>query len=331
MIILTTLELIKTLTSITSVSGEEHSSFESLKELFSRYGDVSEDTLHNVLVHKKGNGKKILLDAHIDTIGFVVTEILDGFLRVSKVGGIDFRVTEGAKLLVHGKKDLDAVVSAIPPHLSDENKVSDDGTLLIDLGMGKDELTNLVALGDKVSFAASFSELCDDIISTPYLDDRAGDVVLLNALSLENSDNDITLMLSAQEETDCSGSRTGAYHQEYDLCVAVDVSFAYTPDCKESECGKIHAGPMIGFSPILSREFSEKLVTIASRDSIPYQREIMSGRTGTNADGIAITRQGIPTALVSIPIKYMHTPIECCAVSDLDNCSKLIAKFIEEV
>ena len=326
-----TLELIKTLTSFTSVSGEEQSSFDSLKELFSRYGEVSTDALHNVLIHKKGSGKKILLDAHIDTIGFVVTQILDGFVRVSKVGGIDFRVTEGAKLIVHGQQDLIGVVCTIPPHLSEEDKVSDDGTALVDLGINKEELSKFVALGDKVSFAPSFSQMNSDMISTPYLDDRAGAVVLLNALELEKSDNDITLMLSAQEETGGSGSGVGAYHEEYDLCVAVDVSFAYTPDSKESECGKIHAGPMIGFSPILSRDFSEKLVTIASRDSIPYQREIMSGRTGTNADNIVICRAGIPSALVSIPIRYMHTPIECCALSDLDHCSTLIAKFIEEV
>ncbi len=325
------LKLIKKLTSFTSVSGDEQSSFESLKELFSRYGDVTVDNLHNILIHKSGKGRKILLDAHMDTIGFVVTEIKDGFLRLSKVGGIDFRVVEGAPLIVHGKDELNAFVCTVPPHLSEEEKVSEDGTVTADTGLSQETLQELVCLGDKASFAPSFSQMSGDMISSPYLDDRAGVAVLLNAMEMQKSDCDITLMLSAQEETGGSGSAVGSYHETYDLAVAVDVSFAMGPGCKEHECGVIHKGPMIGFSPILSREYSEKLVNIASRDYIPYQREIMNGRTGTNADEIVISRDGIPSALVSIPIRNMHTPVECCALSDLDNCSKLIAKFIEEV
>ena len=123
---MTTIELLKTLTSPAGVAGEESSSFESLKGLFSLYGDVSCDTTGNIIVHKDGKGKHILIDAHLDTIGFVVTGITDdGFIRVQKVGGVDMRTTEGMELTFHGKKDIYGVVCTVPPHLSNgESKVS---------------------------------------------------------------------------------------------------------------------------------------------------------------------------------------------------------------
>lgn len=327
-----TLELLEKLTSPAGVAGEETSSFESLKGLFSLYGKVSTDTAGSMIIEREGTGKHILLDAHLDTIGFVITEIMDGFVRLSKVGGVDMRTVEGMELTLHGTEELYGVVCTVPPHLSEgDSRVSTDGTCVADIGMSKEDAEKVLSVGDKVSFRNSFEKLGENRVSATYLDDRAGIAVLLKALEYVNTDKKITLVCSAQEETGGTGATCAAYNIDADLSLAVDVSFATTPDADPKECGKMNGGAMIGYSPILSREYSELLVSLAKEMDIPYQKEIMSGRTGTNADHITISRGGIPSALVSLPQRYMHTPVETVDVRDIENCAKLIARFIERV
>ncbi len=327
-----TFELLEKLTSPAGVAGEETSSFESLKGLFSLYGKVSADASGSIIIEREGSGKHILLDAHLDTIGFVITEIMEGFVRLSKVGGVDMRTVEGMELTLHGTEDIYGVVCTVPPHLSEgESRVSIDGTCVADIGMSKEDAEKVLSVGDKVSFRNSFEKLGENCVSATYLDDRGGIAVLLKALEYANADKKITLVCSAQEETGGTGATCAAFNIDADLALAVDVSFAATPDADSKECGKMNGGAMIGYSPILSREYSELLVSLAKENDIPYQKEIMSGRTGTNADHITISKGGIPSALVSLPQRYMHTPVETVDVRDIENCAKLIARFIERV
>ena len=330
---MTTIELLKTLTSPAGVAGEESSSFESLKGLFSLYGDVSCDDTGNIIIHKNGKGKHILLDAHLDTIGFVVTGITDdGFIRVQKVGGVDMRTVEGMELTLHGTNDIYGVVCTVPPHLSNgESKVSTDGTAVVDIGMTKEDAEKVISIGDRASFRSNFSILNENRVSSPYMDDRSGIAVLLKALEYTKTENEITLVCSAQEETGGAGATCAAFNVDADLSVSVDVSFAETPDSKSSECGKMNGGAMIGYAPILDRECTEMLVDIAKEKEIPFQKEIMNGRTGTNADHITISKGGIPSVLVSIPLRYMHTPVETVDIRDIESCAKLIAEFLERV
>ena len=330
---MTTIELLKTLTSPAGVAGEESSSFESLKGLFSLYGDVSCDDTGNIIIHKNGKGKHILLDAHLDTIGFVVTGITDdGFVRVQKVGGVDMRTVEGMELTLHGTNDIYGVVCTVPPHLSNgESKVSTDGTAVIDIGMTKEDAEKVISIGDRESFRSNFSVLNENRVSSPYMDDRSGIAVLLKALEYTKTENEITLVCSAQEETGGAGATCAAFNVDADLSVSVDVSFAETPDSKSSECGRMNGGAMIGYAPILDRRYTELLVEIAKEKNIPYQKEIMNGRTGTNADHITISKGGVPSVLVSIPLRYMHTPVETVDIRDIESCAKLIAEFLERV
>ncbi|MBQ8767400.1 MAG: M20/M25/M40 family metallo-hydrolase [Clostridia bacterium] len=330
---MTTIELLKKLTSPAGVAGEESSSFEALKGLFSLYGDVSCDDAGNIIIHRDGKGKHILLDAHLDTIGFIVTGITDdGFIRVQKVGGVDMRTVEGMELTLHGERDIYGVVCTVPPHLSDgENKVSTDGTAVVDIGMNKEDAEKVISIGDRASFKSSFSVLNENRVSSPYVDDRGGIAVLLKALEYTKTENEITLVCSAQEETGGTGATCASFNVQADLSVSVDVSFATTPDSKESECGKMNGGAMIGYAPILDRAYTEMLVAIAKEKEIPYQKEIMNGRTGTNADHITISKGGIPSVLVSLPLRYMHTPVETVDVRDIESCAKLIAEFLERV
>lgn len=330
---MTTIELLEKLTSPAGVAGEENSSFEALKGLFSLYGDVSCDHTGNIIIHRNGKGKHILLDAHLDTIGFVVTGITDdGFLRLTKVGGIDMRTVEGMELTIHGKEDVYGVICTVPPHLSNgESKVSTDGTCVADIGMSKEDAEKVISIGDKASFRASFEKLGENRVSATYIDDRGGIAVLLKALEYTNTENEITLVCSAQEETGGAGATCATFNVNADLSLSVDVSFATTPDSSAKECGKMNGGPMIGYSPILSREYSDLLVEIAKEKGIPYQKEIMNGRTGTNADHITISKGGVPSALVSLPQRYMHTPVEVADIRDIETSAKLIAEFLERV
>ncbi len=330
---MTTIELLEKLTFPAGVAGEESSSFESLKGLFSLYGDVSCDDVGSIIIHKNGKGKHILLDAHLDTIGFVVTGITDdGFVRVQKVGGVDMRTVEGIELTLQGEKDIYGVVCTVPPHLSDgESKVSTDGTAVVDVGMKKEEVEKVLSIGDRASFRSSFSILNENVVSSPYIDDRGGIAVLLKALEYTKTENEITLVCSAQEETGGTGATCASFNVDADLSVSVDVSFAATPDSKPSECGKMNGGAMIGYAPILDKNYTEKLVEIAKEKDILYQKEIMNGRTGTNADHITISKGGIPSVLVSLPLRYMHTPVETVDIRDIESCARLIAEFIERV
>lgn len=326
-------ELLSKLTSPVGVAGEELSSFDDLKELFSRYGSVRTDASGSVIIERGGTGKHILLDAHLDTVGFTVTGITDdGFLRLARVGGVDMRTVEGMEITVHGERDIFGVICTVPPHLSDgESRVSTDGTAVADIGMTKEQAQSVVSLGDKVSFKNSFSQLNGMRVSSPYIDDRGGVAVLLKALEYTNTENRVTAVFSAQEETGGTGAKCAAYSVDADIALAVDVSFACTPDSKQSECGVMNGGAMIGYSPILDRSLSDLLTKIAKEKNIPYQKEIMNSRTGTNADHITVSRSGVPTALVSLPIRYMHTPVETVDLRDIDSCARLVAEFLEEV
>lgn len=330
---LETIELLKKLTSPAGVAGDETSAFESLYGLLSAFGEVRTDSTGSIIVEKSGTGKHILLDAHLDTIGFVVTGITDdGFLRLTRIGGVDMRTAEGTELIIHGKNDIFGVVCTVPPHLSDgESRVSKDGTCIADIGLPREQAEKAVSVGDRASYKNNFTVLSNNRCSSPYIDDRGGIAVLLKALEYTKTKNKVTLVLSAQEETGGTGAACASFNTDADLCVAVDVSFAFSPDSKISECGKMNGGAMIGFSPILNRDFSQILTDIAKEENIPCQKEIMNGRTGTNADHITVSKGGIPSALVSLPLRYMHTPVETVDIRDIENTALLIARFMERV
>jgi endoglucanase len=130
------------------------------------------------------------------------------------------------------------------------------------------------------------------------------------------------------EEVGGQGAKTAAYQVSPTHAIAVDVSFAHTPDAKKEKCGELKKGPMIGYAPILSRAMTEGMIAAAKANDIPFQNEVMGGRTGTNADSIATSRGGVACSLLSIPQKYMHTPIETVAVEDVENTGRLIAAYL---
>lgn len=329
-----TVDLIKDLVSIPAVSGCEERMIEYLKNALSPYGEVQVDAMNNVTC-TFGEGYHILLDAHLDEIGMVVTSITDdGFLKVGAVGGIDKRMLLGYEVTVWGRQEMMGVISTLPPHLQsadDEHKVPDMNEISIDIGLSREEAEKLVSLGDRVTFKRQFTPLLNNQISSNCLDDRTGIASILLALDeLKKLPVKVTVLFSTQEEVGTRGAKTGAFAVNADECISVDVSFGYSPNCNKEECGIVSKGAMIGYSSTLDRNISNILKSVAEKDNIPYQCEIMSGKTGTNADVISLTENGIKCGLISIPLKYMHSPVEVVYINDVESVSKLIAAYVKE-
>ena len=250
-----TVELLKKLTSTVGVSGEEENIVTLLKDILKKYGNVSVDSMNNVYC-TFGQGYHFLLDAHLDEIGMIVTDITDdGFIKVNRCGGIDRRMLLGYEVSVWGKEEVKGIISTLPPHLQnadDEKKVPEFKDISIDVGMSKEKIKKIVSLGDKVTFKRNFTPLLNSQLSASCLDDRAGITSILLCLDrLKNLPCKVTVMFSSQEELGTRGAKIGAFSKGVDEFICVDVSFAYTPNCDKADCGEIGKGAMIGFSPIL--------------------------------------------------------------------------------
>ncbi|MDE6660096.1 MAG: M42 family peptidase [Eubacterium sp.] len=326
-----TYNLIEKLVSVPAVGGDEERIITVLKEILSPYGEVEVDAVNNVIC-TFGSGYHILLDAHIDEIGLIVTSIADdGFLKVAACGGVDKRMLLGSEVTVWGKETLCGVISTLPPHLqkaSDEKKVTEVSEISVDVGLDKETAEKLIPLGSKITFKRQFTKLLNNQISSNCLDDRAGVASLILALDeLKKLPIKVTVLLSTQEELGTRGAKSGPYGRIVDEAIAVDVSFGYTPGCDKEECGEIGKGAMIGISPTLDKNISKELVEAAKESNIQYQLEVMNGRTGTNADVISISENGIKCGLLSIPLKYMHSPVEVVDLSDVESVSNLIVAY----
>lgn len=329
-------EILEVLTDCFGTSGYEAEAAVASQNILSEYMNTHTDNMGNVIGVLNEEGKiKVLLDAHLDRIGFVIRGIDEkGFLLVDKVGGLDERVLTGAEVIVCGKEKITGVVCSTPPHLlseEDEKKGVDISRLAIDIGYTKEEAESVTSIGDRAIVKSDFTRLLGTRVSAGALDNRCGVLSLILAaekLKDKLKNVSVTVLLSSQEETYGSGAKCGAYTSEADYAIAVDVGFGsdcYTEKSLTVDLGK---GPSIGIAPVLDRALTLKLKEIAEKEGIPYQHDVMSRTTGTNADHICITKGGIKTALLSIPLKYMHTPVEVIDLKDVEYTAELIEKFV---
>ena len=329
-------EILFELCSAHGVSGREDSAFAAAKRFLEPVADSVYSDANGNLYAVAGNKdaeKTILLDAHLDRIGLIVTDINDnGFVKVDKCGGIDIRTLQDT--VFETEDGLKGTVCCLPPHLSDgnEDKASPISKTWLDFGMTAEEMKQHVRIGDVLTFAAKPANLLGGKITAAALDNRCGVAALIRTAELIHGKNckyKVVILLSSQEETFGTGAVTGAFSVDADEAVAVDVSFANQPDISGQYTGiSLRKGPMIGISPILNKQMVSKLISLAGEMKIPYQLEPIAGRTGTNADKIAITKSGIKTAMVSIPEKYMHTQAEVIHPDDVENTARLIAEYI---
>ena len=327
------------LSSADGVSGEESCAAQYALKYLKNYTDdcfIKNGNVIGNFGNRKNGTPHILIDAHIDQVGLIVTNIYEsGFIGFSNVGGIDRRLLPAQQVCIHGKKKLAGVVCSTPPHLSgSDNKINKIEDFYIDTGMSFEAVSNIVEPGDRITFASMPKELFNDRITGQALDDRSGVASILYALELlrnQKYECSFSVTFSAQEELGERGAKIAAFDIDPDIALAVDVSFAYCLGDREYECGKMGQGPMIGISPSLSREISDKLIEISKNENIPYQLEVMNGLTSTNADQFSVNRTGCKACTVSIPLKYMHTPSEIIQIDDVENTGRLIAAYIRSV
>lgn len=302
-------------------------------EILSQHAKTEKTNSHNIIGFLKGKADyTVMLDAHIDQVGFVVTNIDDkGFLTVATVGGVDLRSLPSKSVTVHGKEKITAVFCSVPPHLSKGETEYDDITKIkLDTALG-DKAKELVSIGDYVTFNETCFELQNNLVCGRSFDDRAGVACLLELaerLSKKELPVNVAFALSSGEELGLRGATTAAFSINPNEAVAVDVDFGDSPDVSPDDSNPLSSGGIIGLSPILNKAVSQKLIDIAKQNNIPYCVSVTGGKTSTDADMISISRDGVKTTTLSIPLRNMHSSVEVLDLSDLEAICDLLEKYI---
>lgn len=332
-------DLISALTRPVTVSGHESSAENIIEEIRSLYFDKLEydnaDNYRLIKLAKSENAKKILIDVHMDEVGMLVSDILDGgFLRVINVGGIDCKILQPCEVTVHGKEEIYGIVTATPPHLKTKDTPPSFDDLYVDTGYTKEELEEKgVRIGSAISFKYHLTQLCNNRLCGKGFDDKICICAAIEAVKqLKDCDCEIILQLSSREEIGkCAAS--GAYNASPDYAIVLDVTGAAIPEEKYSvyTSSVMGQGPEISLSVLTDASLTKKLIECADKNSIPYQLTVDGTNTGTNANDIPTVGTGIKTVLFSIPLMNMHTYAEIISLDDVSYTSSLLCHFIKEL
>jgi len=309
-----------------------------VKTLLEQYMDEAWiDTMGNVIgVYRCGreNARKLLFDAHIDEIGLIVTGVEEGFLRFARLGGLDARVIPATGVTICTDPPLYGVISVLPPHILDKEDMEKNfkiEELFIDIGLSQDEAARVVTPGTHGVIAHGVRSFGENMVCGKAIDDRVGLVAILRALELlqkEKLDVDIYVMASVQEEVGVRGATTGTYAIAPDYCVVIDVDHAKTPDTKPVETNEMLGnGVIISRGPNMNPALTEKVLKLAKECKIKHQINVIAGgSSGTNARAIQISREGVATALLGIPMKFMHSANELASLDDVESAAKLLCE-----
>ena len=336
-------EFLKILSEDNGVSGYEYTLENTIISAFKDFSDeVTVDKLGNVIALKKGknnsNNLKIMIAAHMDEIGFMVKDIEEnGFIRFTTVGGMDPRPVLGQEVIVHGRENVFGVIGSKPPHLQDEadqDKAIKIEDMTIDTGYSKEKINEIIKIGDTITIRRNFSDLQGSKVTGKALDDRTGVAVMyecLRELNNMNHEADIYFVSTVQEEVGMSGAFVSAYKINPDIGIAVDVGFGKTPELTKSQSIELGKGPGVTLGGNIHPGLRRKMTEVAKNYNIPFQMELAPGKTGTDARAIQITREGIPSLVLSIPLRYMHTSVEVVDMIDLKYTAQLLAFFIASI
>ena len=324
-------EILEALNQTHGPSGNEGGVRAKIEELARPYADeIMADTLGSLIVHKKGPGPRVMLCAHMDSIGFIVTHIeKEGFLRVGRLGGIAPK--EAAYASVRFKNGVRGVF--VPEEKADFGKLKLD-ECFIDIGAENEaEAKKLVQVGDTCVYDAPL-RVQSGRVTGPYLDDRMACAVLLRALErIKPPACDLYLVFTVQEEVGLRGARTAAWWAEPEVGLAVDVTDV--DDTPGSErCGTTRLGGGAGIkvmdsSVICHPQVVARLEELAKAEGIPVQRDILRAG-GTDAGAIHTARFGVKTGGISIPCRYIHTPAETADLEDIRACVALTVAFAQQ-
>lgn len=302
--------------------------------------ELAADALGNLIGAKWGtaNGSQsrtIMLAAHMDEIGFMVRKIEGAFVRLHRLGGIDGRVMMSQPVMVHGRKPLPGVVAAAPPHLLPPKKrkeypMVDD--LVVDLGLSAEEVAELVEVGDPVTVDVPLLEMLGERVTGKALDDRAcvaAITVCLDELQHRKHLWNVMAVATVQEEVGARGAAVAAHQIKPDIAIALDVTFGLQPGVSESDGAyKLGSGPAISLGPNFHPKLYDKLRQVARDLEMTVHTDPLPGPSGTDAWPIQVAQEGIPTALINIPLRNMHSPVEMVDLTDITRAGRLLAAFI---
>lgn len=281
--------------------------------------------------------RRIMLAAHMDEIGMMVRDIVDGFLYVHRISGVDNRLMPAQPVIVHGREPLPGLVATIPPHLQtagNNQKYPTFNELVIDLGLPAADVERLVRVGDLITPDAEMISLLGTKVAGKAMDDRAcvaAVTLCLNELQGMHHQWDVYAVATVQEETGLLGAKTAAYQVNPDIAIALDVCFAAQPGIDADTAQEMGGGPAIGLGPNFHPRLYDKIRETARRREIKIQDDPTPGASGTDAWAIQVALNGIPTALLSIPIRNMHSAVETLDLRDIERAGRLLAHFISEL
>ena len=330
---------LRQLCGIMSIAGFERRAAEEIRSLFGdAFDEITTDGARNIILLKKskkpGVTGKLMLDAHFDEVGMIVTGITDeGLLRIQPIGGIDCKILPASDVWIHARDGKHyGVISAVSPHLSANRDTTPRwDNLLVDIGCTKEEAMQFVEIGTPVGFYNDGEALLDNRITGHALDDKsccAGLICAVDRIPAEELEYDVYVTLSAGEEVGGRGAGCAAWTIQPDFAVITDVNVAATPGVSGEESGKLGGGPMVSRSVVTDRKFTKRILDLAKENEIPVSTVFEVTATGTNNECVAFIREGIPTAVVSLPLAGMHSYNELISTDDAENFIKLIGKII---
>lgn len=336
-----TKEFLKKLSEARGVSGYEAPVRELVREEFLQYTqELRVDPMGSLIACKRGEPtgagprRSIMLAGHMDEIGLLVTKLEKGFLRFGTVGGFDLRVLLGQEVVVHGKKDLPGVIGTRPPHVlsaEEQEHILPLDKLFIDVGLSADELAQWVRVGDIITIRRDFLELSGDLVSGKAFDDRAAVACIANCLqhlTILRHTWDVYAVATVQEEVGLRGALTSTFGIAPDIGIAIDVGHGNMLGVSEVDTATVGGGPALGIGPNIHPMMYSRLVDTAKANEISYQPDAIPGRSGTDAWPMQVAREGMPTALISIPLRYMHTSVETISLKDMERIGRLLGLFI---
>lgn len=344
------LPFLKSIISVSGLSGYEGPIANLIEQKWTPLVDeISRSKLGSIHGLKKGTQTKgfsradksprpsVMIATHMDAIGLMVSRIVDGFLYLTNIGGVDSRVLPGTPVIVHASgsgEELYGVIAMPPASLIPEGEAGGAIALkylMIDTGLTPNEVSKRVNIGDRVAFGTEPVEMSGGCISGHTLDNRASVAALticLEDLQAKSHVWDVWALASVQEEETYAGALTSAYQLRPTIAIALDMTFGKGTGAIDYSAFPIGKGVTLGIGPSMHPFLHKRFKEVAERAEIPVKDEAMPQDSSTDADAMQLTAEGIPTMVVSIPERYMHTPVELVALKDIQRAGRLLAEFV---
>jgi tetrahedral aminopeptidase len=336
-----TAALLKQLSHTPGISGHEAEIRSVVLREWGRWAaETRTDKMGNALAVCRGTDRaaaprrSIMLATHMDEISLMVSGVKYGFLQVVAMGGVDARILPGQEVIVRGRRELPGLIASTPPHLlkaSERGKVVPLDQLWIDVGLPARQVEQLVRVGDLVSLRRSVIELKNGLLAGKAFDNRASIAavaVCLEQLQQLQHQWDVLAVATVQEEIGLLGAATSAFALQPDAAIAIDVTYATQHNAADVETFALDKGPTINVGPNMHPKMVQGLRAAAKRLELETRLEPLTGHSGTDGWAIQVAREGIPTGIVAIPIRSMHTPVETVAIADIERTGRLLAEFI---